>query len=137
MIDNADNGGTLSVVINGAPAAVQTFNNTGSSYHGSTTLLSGILAVNTLSDGGNTSSIGASASDASKPRFGGGTLRYTGGNTSTNRNFTVNNGTSAVVDVSVGTTTLTMTGSGTGAGGFTKVGTGTLVFSANQTYSGN
>ena len=127
----------LSVVVNGAPTAIQTFNNTNSSYHGSTTLVSGILAVNTLADGGNNSSIGASPSDASNLVFSGGTLRYTGANTSTNRNFTTSTGTSAVVDVSVGTTTLTMNGAGTGGGGFTKAGAGTLVFSSNQTYAGN
>ena len=127
----------LSVVINGAATGVQTFNNPNSSYHGSTTLMSGILAVNTLADGGNNSAIGASASDATNLVFSGGTLRYTGANTSTNRNFTSSTGSSAIVDVNVATTTLSMTGSGTGGGGFTKAGAGTLVFSANQTYGGN
>jgi autotransporter-associated beta strand protein len=127
----------LSVTINGAPTGLQTFNNPNSSYHGATTLISGILAVNTLADGGNNSAIGASPSDASNLVFSGGTLRYTGGNTSTNRNFTASPGTNAIVDVSVATTTLNMAGSGIGGGGFTKLGAGTLVFAANQTYSGN
>src|SRR5207244_12272163 len=91
MTDQANSAnGTLSVVINGAPTAIQTLNNPNSNYHGSTTLNGGILAVNTLADGGNNSSIGASPSDASNLVFGGGTLRYTGRNTITNRNFTTN-----------------------------------------------
>jgi autotransporter-associated beta strand protein len=127
----------LSVVVNGAPNAVQTFNNNGSSYHGSTTLISGILSVNSLADGGANSAIGASSSDASNLVFSGGTLRYTGTDTSTNRNFTISTGSNAVIDVSSATSTLTLNGAGTGSGGLTKIGAGTLLLSSNQTYTGN
>src|SRR5205814_8139316 len=98
----------LSVVINGAATASQTFNNAGSSYHGSTTLSGGILAVSTLANGGAVSSIGASTSDASNLVLGGGTLRYTGVTVSTDRNFTLNASTTSTIDVSTTATTLTI-----------------------------
>lgn len=59
------------------------------SYTGSTTINVGVLSVNTLADGGLPSGIGASTADAFSLIFNGGTLRYTGGTTTTDRTFTV------------------------------------------------
>jgi fibronectin-binding autotransporter adhesin len=129
--------GTVSLVVNGTSStAVQTFNVATNSYHGSTTLNGGILAVSTLASGGSNSSIGASSNAASNLVFSGGTLRYTGGSISTDRNFTLNSG-GGTIDVSTAATTLTMSGSGTGNGAFTKAGAGTLLLSGSQGYSGN
>src|SRR5262249_17715354 len=91
--DNNGGGGTLSIFTNGAANGVQTFNVPNSNYHGSTTLMSGILSVNSIANGGANSSIGASDNTAGNLVFSGGTLRYTGGSTSTDRNFTATNGT--------------------------------------------
>jgi fibronectin-binding autotransporter adhesin len=127
----------LSVVVNGNAAGLQTFANAASTYHGSTTLTSGILAVNTLANGGAVSSIGASSNAASNLVFGGGTLRYTGTSIATDRNFTLNSSTTGTIDVSTAATTLTMNGAGTGGGGLIKAGAGTLLFTTAQGYSGN
>src|SRR4029077_5781778 len=95
------------------------------SYRGTTTLTSGVLAVSSLADGGSSSSIGASSNAASNLVFNGGTLRYvnnalTSGETnqalsntttaSTNRNFTINNGSTGTIDVASAGTTLTISG---------------------------
>lgn len=73
-------------------------------YHGST------LAVNSLADGGQDSSIGSSSSDAANLVIQGSTLRYEGGSASTNRLFTV------------GTYGASLDASGTGTISFTNTG---------------
>jgi autotransporter-associated beta strand protein len=136
ITDNATNGGVLNLIINGTATGQQTFNTSASSYHGTTTLSSGILSVNTLNNGGSNSSIGASTNAASNLVFGGGTLQYTGPTVTTDRSFTINNSATAVINVSQATTTLTVN-SGTGGGGLNKIGAGTLVMSGASDYTGD
>ena len=81
--------------------------------------------------------LGMSDSTATNLQIGNATLRYTGATASTNRNFTLINGTAAGIDVSQAGTTLTMSGNAAvSTGAFNKLGNGTLVFSGNHSYSG-
>ncbi len=99
-----------------------------------TNILSG---TNTAYFGG-ASSIGVSSNAASNLVFGGGTLRYTGGNTTTDRNFTVNSGQSAKWDVANGATTLILSGGAAAStGGFQKLGAGIVVLTGAQAYTGD
>lgn len=86
--------------------------NTGSTYTGVTSILGGVLGVDKLADGGQASSIGRSAFDATNLVIGSGsTLRYTGAGDSTNRLFTLQTGVSFIES------------SGSGAIAFTNNGT--------------
>ena len=79
----------------------------GNTYTGATWLTAGVLNVGSLTNGSFSSSIGASSNIASKLVFDGGTLRYTGPTTSTDRRFTVSAGKTAVFDVTQPGATLT------------------------------
>lgn len=153
-------------VLRSGSSAVVTL--TGSnSYTGSTRLVTGVLGVQTLANGGTDSSIGAAAADAGNLVFDGGTLRYTGGGSTTDRLFSVGTG-SAIIEANgsgalqftnsgalgfngqSGTRLLALRGSNTDAnslaavigdnGGATSVrkdGSGTWVLSGASTYSGS
>ncbi|MBC7782583.1 MAG: autotransporter-associated beta strand repeat-containing protein [Burkholderiales bacterium] len=133
---NFPNRQPLSLVINGDAAGVQIMNTPNSSYHGTTTLTSGILSINTLANGGSNSSIGASTSAATNLVFGGGTLRYTGASVSTDRDFTTNVSTAGTIEVTTAANTLTWAGVGSGGGGLKKGGAGTLLFTGAHLYTG-
>ena len=77
-----------------------------STYTGATTINGGVLAATALNNGGAASSIGASASTADNLVIDGGTLRYTGAGSSTDRLF------------SLGQTGGTIDASGSGSGQF-------------------
>jgi autotransporter-associated beta strand protein len=67
--------------------------------------------------------------------FNGGTLRYTGATATTNRNFVINAGKTATIDVT--TSNLTLSGSSTATtGALAKTGPGTLTLSGANLYSG-
>lgn len=86
---------------------------------------------------GVNSSIGMATSTASNLVFDGGTLRYTGGNASTNRNFTITDAKVARIDVNNAATTLTISGvAASGTGGMEKLGSGALVLSGANGFSG-
>ena len=59
--------------------------NTANTYKGATVLHEGVLEMNTLKNGGEPSSIGASVNFAQNWIFDGGVYRYTGGSTATDR----------------------------------------------------
>src|SRR5690606_15215805 len=70
-------------------------------YVGVTTVSGGTLAVSTLADGGQVSSIGASSADASNLLLeNGAALQYTGGTASTDRGLTIVGGGGGALDVS-------------------------------------
>jgi len=103
-------------------------------YTGPTVIGGGVLSVSTLGNGGVPSGIGASSSSAANLVFQGGSLRYTGGSLSMNRNATfVGEG---GVEIANGGTTLTANGTFTGSGSFSKSGAGTLSITAANTHSG-
>jgi fibronectin-binding autotransporter adhesin len=113
-----------------------TLSNANNTYAGITTIMGGTLAVTTLANGGQPSSIGSAGNASSNLVLqGGGELEYLGGTASSNRGFTL--GTQGGrIDVAQGGTTLTLGGVATGAGGLTKNGAGTLVLSGTNTYTG-
>ncbi|HZZ26975.1 MAG TPA: autotransporter-associated beta strand repeat-containing protein [Pirellulales bacterium] len=119
-ITDSDSTHPLSVVLNGDPAGIQQFlvgTGGGFTYHGSTTLTSGTLVVDDIENGGSSSSIGASDSTATNLVFNGGTLQLTGATSrNTDRNFTMNDGKTATIDVVTAGASLTLNGNATVSG---------------------
>lgn len=106
-------------------------------YTGVTTLKAGTVSVSTLANGGANSNIGASTNAAANLVFDGGTLQYAGATTSTDRNFTINAGKTATIEVTTAANTLTISGASTSTtGALTKTGAGTLLLSGANTYTG-
>jgi autotransporter-associated beta strand protein len=97
-----------------------------------TGVTAGTAQVSTI---GTPSNLGIAPATASFLVFNGGTLQYTGANASTNRNFTINAGKIATLDVT--TNNLTLSGASTATNGaLTKTGAGTLTLSGANLYSG-
>jgi len=93
--------------------------------------------TNVVSLVGFANGLGLSDSTATNLQIGNATLRYTGVTASTDRNFTLINGTTAGIDVSQAGTTLTMSGSASStSAAFNKLGNGTLAFTGNHSYTG-
>ena len=111
--------------------------NPANTYTGATQVNGGILEVATLAAAGLASPIGASTNAAANLQFsGGGLLRYTGGDFTIDRNYTVNAG-GGGIDVSTAATTVTLSQTGTGAGGLFKAGAGTLLLTnAGSNFTG-
>jgi fibronectin-binding autotransporter adhesin len=110
-----------------------TLSNAGNDYVGVTTVNGGILAVNTLTNGGVASGIGAATSDSANIVLAGGKLAYLGGTVSSDRGMTFGAGNGGVGVTDAGTT-LTLTGTLAGTGGLSKEGPGTLVLSGANVY---
>jgi autotransporter-associated beta strand protein len=103
-------------------------------YAGATTLGGGVLSIAQLANGGVASPIGAADASAENLLFAGGTLRYTGANTSTDHGATFDaNGN---FDITSSGTTLTWNGGFVGAGALQKSGVGHLTVTANNTFTG-
>jgi autotransporter-associated beta strand protein len=146
----------------GPGTAILTFPNT---YTGVTTISGGILSTPLLADGGAASGIGNSSNAANNLVLDGGSLQYTGTGASTDRLFTLttNGGsidasgsgpltfsnTTAAALSGAGARNFALTGSNTGANTFSpvlgdnvgptsliKLGAGTWVLTAANTYSG-
>lgn len=103
-------------------------------YVGATTVNDGTLAVATLADGGQASSIGRSSDDAANLVLSSGTLNYLGATAGSNRSFTLAAG--GGVGVAAGGATLTLSGTAIGSGGLRKEGAGTLILGGANTYAG-
>ncbi len=127
----------LSIAVNGDPTGILNLQGTGNSYRGSTTITSGTLTAASLAAGGSNSSIGASTNAASNLVFGGGTLQYTGGTTSTDRGFTINAGSTGTIGVSSASAVLTISGGSAATNGaLVAAGPGTLVLSGANLHTG-
>ncbi len=108
---------------------------TANTYTGATEINGGILEVATVGGSGVASTLGAASASSSNLVFNGGTLRYTGGLSATNRGATFSSG-GGTLEVSSGSGNLVMGGTLAGTGGLTKTGTGTLNLGGVNTYSG-
>ena len=89
--------------MNKAGAGTLTLNTT-NTYTGATVLHDGVLAFNTLKNGGEASAIGSSVEFAQNWIFDGGTYRYTGSNTTTNRSAKLSQ--TSTLDVTSATVTM-------------------------------
>lgn len=98
--------------MNKAGLGTLTLNNT-NSYTGATVLYDGVLEFNTLKNGGENSAIGSSVEFAQNWIADGGTYRYTGGNTTTNRSMKLSQ--TSTFDVKSATVTMNGTVEGSDA----------------------
>jgi autotransporter-associated beta strand protein len=109
-----------------------------SSYGGVTTLSGGTVSIGSLSSGGIAGNLGQAGNAAANLVFDGGTLRFTGISSETNRNFTIVDGKSAAFDVTVNNTQVTFTGGAAAStGGLVKTGAGILTLGAQNLYTGD
>ena len=115
-----------------------TFTLTGTNYYtGVTTISGGKLSVASIGNGGVAGNMGAATNAAANLVFNGGTLQYTGGTASTNRNFTLSAGTTSAIEVANSASNLTISGSSTATtGALTKTGAGTLTLSSANLHTG-
>ncbi|MBC7388579.1 MAG: autotransporter-associated beta strand repeat-containing protein, partial [Opitutaceae bacterium] len=115
----------------------QTFSGA-NTYTGVTTINAGVVSVGTINNGGVAGNLGQAGVAATNLVLGGGTLQYTGGSASTDRAFALTTGTTSSINITTAGTTLTMSGaSGNGTNGaLTKLGSGTLLLSGANTYTG-
>ena len=104
-------------------------------YTGATTVSNGTVSVATIKDGGIAGGLGAATSAAGNLVFDDAALRYTGATDSTNRNFTVNTGKTATLDIV--TNDLTMSGGAAATtGALTKTGAGKLILTGAHLNTG-
>lgn len=109
-----------------------TLSNAGNAYAGTTRVnTGGILAFSSIANVGQTSAIGAPATNGVNLLYIGGTLRYTGPSASSDRGYICSNGT---IEVSDAGATLTLSGAqsdndNTSIRTLTKTGAGTLTLS--------
>ncbi|MGC4007422.1 MAG: autotransporter-associated beta strand repeat-containing protein [Pirellulales bacterium] len=103
-------------------------------YSGITTLNSGILSIDTIANGGVNSGLGSSSNDAANLVFANGYFQYVGATATSDRNFTINAGTTGSIGV---TNTLTMTGAAAATtGNLNKNGSGILILSGANLHTG-
>jgi len=127
-------GGSIGLNKLGSGTLILTGNNT---YTGATTISAGTLSISAITNGGVAGALGNSTNAATNLVFRGGALEYTGANGSTNRNFTLTNGTASTIRVTNSTATLTISGAAAaGNGSLTKAGSGTLMLTGANAYSG-
>ena len=132
LTDGLSTGGGLTKLGIGTLALAGT-----NTFTGPTTLSAGTLSLPFVADGGVPSTLGASPSAAANLVFNGGVLQFTGGAGSTNRNFTINSGRTAIFDVPTPGSLLTLTGGAAATtGGLTKTGIGTLSLAGTNLYTG-
>ncbi|MEI8195618.1 MAG: autotransporter-associated beta strand repeat-containing protein, partial [Phycisphaerae bacterium] len=119
---------------------VLTGNNT---YSGPTTLTGGVLSVSTIGNGLVAGNLGAASNAASNLVFAAAAtnnpavLQYTGADASTDRNFTINAGTTAVFDITAHNLTFTGAATAASSGALSKTGIGTLTLAgAANGYTG-
>ena len=113
---------------------------TANTYTGPTTISGGILSVSQMASGGTggtASSLGASNNGNFNLVFDGGTLKYTGATSATDRFFTINTGKTATIEVTNSTGSLTLGGGAAATNGsLTKTGSGMLTLSGASDYTG-
>jgi fibronectin-binding autotransporter adhesin len=104
-------------------------------YTGTTTISAGVLSVATIGNGGVAGNLGQATNAAANLVLGGGTLQYTGATASTDRAFTLTAATTSSIDVTTNTLTISGAAANT-SGALTKIGSGTLLLSGANAYTG-
>ncbi len=125
--------GTGGVTVNN-PSGSLTMSGT-NTYTGVTTINAGVLSVATIGNGGVAGNLGAATNAAANLVLGGGTLQYTGAGESTNRAFTLTNGTTSTIEVTANQLVINGIAPAT-TGGLVKTGAGTLLLGNNNLYTG-
>ncbi len=108
---------------------------TANTYTGATVINGGVLEVATVGASGVASPLGAASAGSSHLVFDGGTLRFTGSLSATNRGATLAGG-GGTWEVVTASASLNVSGVLAGSGGLTKTGPGTLGLYGVNTYSG-
>lgn len=124
--------GSTNVIKNGTGNLIISNSN---NYNGITFINNGSIELNTISNGGVASPIGAATNAPGNIQLNGGKLNYTGVSASTDRGFTLgqHDGTIAVNNIA---TTFTLSGKITGAGKLIKDGPGRIALSTANDYAG-
>ncbi len=132
---------TLSGVISGTGlltklnASTLTLSGT-NTFTGITAVNAGVLSVATIGNGGVAGNLGQATNAAANLVLGGGTLKYTGANSSTDRSFTLTSSTNSSIDIDTGVN-LTVSGASAATNGaLTKAGLGTLTFTGTNAHTG-
>lgn len=116
------NSGTLTINLNNG-------------FTGPVAIHGGTVSIASLLDGGANSPLGASSAASANLTLNNGTLRYTGGTTTTDRGATLGAG-GGTLEVTTASSTLTLNGVLTGAGALAKTGPGTLSLGGVNDYAG-
>jgi fibronectin-binding autotransporter adhesin len=134
LMNNGDTMVQMQVNVLGGTWALTGLN----TFGGGVVIQGGTLVANTMADGGQSSSIGNSASTDTNLSFEGtgSTLRYTGQATSTNRNFWITDGMTATFDIAGESLTFTGGVTTSCSGALVKTGSGTLTLNGTSHYSG-
>ncbi|NKA16744.1 MAG: hypothetical protein EBV74_02310, partial [Alphaproteobacteria bacterium] len=133
---------SISAVLAGSVALTKSGNGTvtlsgTNTYTGVTTINAGTLSVATIGNGGVAGNLGQATNSATNIVLGGGTLKYTGSTASTNRAFTISDSTTGTFEVSTAATDLTISGAAAStSGALTKTGSGRLILSGANQYTG-
>ena len=108
---------------------------TANTYTGPTIINGGVVSVSSLSDGGRPGPLGAASASPANLVLNGGTLRLSGGSTSTFRGATLG-AAGGTLDLPSASSTLNLSGTLAGSGSLTKTGPGLLILNAVNTHSG-
>jgi len=104
-------------------------------YTGTTQINSGTLEIQSLENAGYPSPVGASSADATNFIFNGGTLSFTGYESTTDRNMTLEDA-GGIIDIPGLSSNLKINGFLTGNGNLVKSGYGRLTLSSANSYNG-
>ncbi len=105
---------------------------------GQLTVQAGTLKIDTINNAGSNGELGNNALSVILGSAGGntGTLEYTGGSASSTKKFTMASGGTGAFQIDAAGATLNLSGVIDGSGGLGKTGSGTLVLSGANTYTG-